>query len=60
MRPPLAGDLPEDVRLNARQADELDGLLQAIRALEAEFKRHDTAQPYKPDPMPNLRNRPPI
>jgi len=60
LRPPLAGDLPEDVRLNARQADALDGLLQAIRALEAGFKRYDTAQPYKPDPMPNLRNRPPI
>jgi hypothetical protein len=60
LRPPLTGDSPDSVRLNARQADALDGLLQAIRTLEAEFKAHDTPQPYKPDPMPGLRNRPPI
>ena len=56
----LQGEQNDEAPLNAAQADTLDGLLDALIQLEKQFEKYTAPQPYLADPMPSLRNRPPL
>lgn len=55
----LEGKRDHEAPLNAGQADALDGLLEALIDLEHQFERYGVKQPYRAEPKPSLRNRPP-
>lgn len=56
--PPLAGD--DTTRLDARQAESLDRILDDLERLEASLAQHAAEQGYQPRPEPELRLRAPL
>lgn len=57
---PLEGTDEAGKTLRPEQAQDLQALLAALKALEAAFAQASWPQPYKPDPEPNLQIRAPL